>query len=66
MMEPSEVARALHDRFNAQDYDGLYALSADDVTYEAPGLPPAHGKAARIALEQVWIDAFPGATNRTV
>lgn len=65
MLSPSEVAQALHDRFNAGDMEGVYALWAPDIRYASPGVR-IEGQAARIAAEQAWVTAFPGAQNSSI
>jgi steroid delta-isomerase-like uncharacterized protein len=47
--------------FNAHDLDGLAAVLADDVVFEAPGGVRGEGKEACAAFFGGWFEAFPDA-----
>ncbi len=47
------------DAFNAHDLDGLTAVLADDVTFEAPGGIRGEGKEACAGFYGSWFNAFP-------
>lgn len=45
-MTDSEIERrirAYYDRIDADDYEGVFELFADEVTYHRPGQPPIEG-----------------------
>ena len=54
---PAEVVDAMHAAFRVSDLDGIARYWADDVQYQAPGVE-LQGKTARVAAENVWLDAF--------
>lgn len=60
-MDALSVAMRVEKTFAERDIDGLVALWADDIEYEAPGLSIT-GKPARLAAERIWLDAFPDVT----
>ena len=56
-----EVFQAGTDAFNAHDIDGFAEVLADDVVFDAPGMPRDSGRAACAAFYRGWIEAFPDA-----
>src|SRR4029079_10549093 len=56
-----EVFQAGTDAFNAHDIDAFAELLADDVVFDAPGMPRDSGRAACAAFYRGWIEAFPDA-----
>lgn len=43
--DPETAVRSYYDRIDAEDYDAVFALFAEDVTYHRPGQPAIDGLA---------------------